>query len=432
MGQVLRGDAGAGVGHRDPRLAVRLGEAHRHPAAFWGVLQRVDQHVDERPLQQPRLAPHQQRPRRRGQLERHPPGLEARPQLEDHVLHQLGEGQGLGGEGPGPRLEPGEGEEVVGHPRQPRRLGAGRGQVAGAVGRAEPLPFLLQRFQVAREHRQRGAQVVRDPGHQLAPVAVGLALGGQQRPYPPRQLGEARVQTVDLVALARGRRRPAVLGGGVEALHRRLQGGEPARQPPGGARGHQRRQQHQPQPRPEREPQHGAAGHGLGHRVEGAVGEEDVDPAAPGYRRGGEDLAAAGALGVVAQERAAGLAAQEALERTQVHPLPHQRVHGGRGPDDAPPRVEQVDLDAGVGHGQLRGQRIQRARALSAHHQPRPQVQQVLGEAAVLVLGDLLMVAARGVERSPDEEGPQRQHQQREGQRQPRRQAPHPSPPPKR
>ena len=221
--------------------------------------------------------------------------------LQRHVLGELVEPEGLGGEGPGPRLQPGQGKEGLDHPAQPLGLDPGGGQVAGALVLVHAGALGLQGLEVAGQHRERGPEVVGDPGQELAAVALGGPLGLDQLAHPAGELGKPRPEEVDLVGDPPGGLGQGA-GLGVEAGHRRRQAPGAAGEEEGEDGGEQEGEEEQAGPRDQGQPEHRALPHGGGHRVEPLVGEEGIKPAPAGEPGGREDLAAPRPLGVGAEQ----------------------------------------------------------------------------------------------------------------------------------
>ncbi len=287
---------------------------------------------------------------------------------------------------------------------------------------------------------QRGAQVVRDVGDQVAPL---LVLPGQFAPlvrYALAHLHEAAPQHRDFVAIAvrgvagalqRGQGLPIVA---VEGTHGPRQAAQRARDQRKG-----RQPRHQPQQRyqrdgPQGRAQDGTARHRHRQRVMRLSLQNHIHVAlflpAHAYRRRAEHLLRVQAARIVARDRQH-LARQQTLDGPQVDAIPLDLARRRGVAHDAAVVRQQVDLHRRVhGHQHVK-QRTHRIGlpALGVHQFVG--AGDMLGQPAGQTLDHFLLVAGIGGDLQPGRSAAAGQQQQGEHGRQPlgKREPLHDAPP---
>ncbi|KAG1197800.1 hypothetical protein G6F35_012728 [Rhizopus arrhizus] len=267
------------------------------------------------------------------------------------------------------------------------------------------------------QRRQRRTQVMRDVGHQLAPLQVLLA---QLLPLFAQPLRHLRVRVLkdhQLVALA-----------GAQRLRWRqwrrcvdVEGLDAPGQPPQRA-GHPV-ERHQPGQQAEAANQHHRPPGGVPLATGGEVVGQHLPVLADQHhvhvtrltalhdqRRGTEYLAAIRAARIVAEDRQR-RAGQPPAQRRHVHPVAYQMAAGRIVAEDAALVVQQVDLDAGVDCHQLAEQGAHCGVAHAAGVHQLAALGDVLGQAQRQPLHHFLFVAGVGTHLQRQQRHAAHQHQ---------------------
>ena len=173
--QVLRRDAAAGVGHGHAgHAALDVGQ-HLDAAVGRGVPDRVDHQVAQRPADLGRVDVHRHAAHR-GPGEPHALGPGQRLGAGHRLGDQVVEADTLPGQPQRARVDPGQLEQVVDHHGEPVRP---RARICawycGHVARVDH-HLVLQRLGHRPQPGQRRAQVVADPGDELAAAGLQRAL----------------------------------------------------------------------------------------------------------------------------------------------------------------------------------------------------------------------------------------------------------------
>jgi hypothetical protein len=325
-------------------------------------------------------------------------------------LDQVDQGEALDVERRLGAVQRGQQEELVDPVTEALGVAARGLHVVGERrARAARVDQVAHRFERAVQRRERRAQVVRHVRDQLAARAVGVGEGADLGAHPLPQRGDAVAEGVDLVARRRGAVGPGEVersGRWIEAAHGRAESPQAARQEREGACPHQHHHRHAETPAPRDQPQRGARLHAPEQGGSRLVGEDHVEEAAS-RERGRRERRAAAATRIRAQDRVVALAGRdpfEARHRRQVDAFARERTERGR-LEDAARGVQQVDLDAGVGHAQHLDQLVE----LLPHERTGVEAggvgDEVARERGVLSLGHLGVVRARRRQRRRHQRG---------------------------
>lgn len=219
--QLVRGDAGAGVGHGEPGPVAGRGHPHLG-AAGEGELQGVAEQVEDDLLPHLPVQGHRLGQRRAVHLQRQPCRLEGGPEHPGQLGRGTGEVDRFEGGVRLPGLGTGDVQEGVDLLQQAQGAALGQLQLLAPLGPVLVGQGLLER---AQEQGERGAELVADVGEEggLGPVELGQRLRppallfvrerGRQRP------GHSRGEHLQEVVVGPGRGEAGVDAHHQHALH---------------------------------------------------------------------------------------------------------------------------------------------------------------------------------------------------------------------